>query len=125
MERHEEERLMTQGLRSNRSIPHPWRGPALLGLLIVAVVAPTVLAKEVKVTIGARYAPAEVKVKAGDTVVWVNAGEKDHTVTADDGSFDSGNLPDGKTFRHTFKKPGKYKYHCEYHPRDKAVVVVE
>ena len=73
--------------------------------------------------IGARYTPAEVKVKAGDTVVGERR-RKDHTVTADDGSFDSGNLPDGKTFRHTFK-PGKYKYHCEYHPRDKAVVVVE
>lgn len=93
-------------------------------LLLCALVAPATLAKEVKVTIGAGYA-SDVKVKAGDTVVWVNGGEKDHTVTADGGEFDSGNLGRGKTFRHTFKKPGKYKYHCDYHPRDKAVVVVE
>ena len=96
----------------------------LAALLLCAMLAPAALAKEVKVSIGERYAP-EVKVKAGDTVVWVNGSEKDHTVTADDGSFNSGNLGRGKTFRHTFKKPGKYKYHCEYHPRDKAVVVVD
>ena len=87
----------------------------------MAVVAPTVLA--VEVAIGACHA-RRGKGEGGRH----GGGErrrKDHTVTADDGSFDSGNLPDGKTFRHTFKKPGKYKYHCEYHPRDKAVVVVE
>lgn len=107
-----------------RTIPRRARCTPLLALLLSVCVAPAALAKDVKVTIGAKYAPA-VTVKAGDTVVWVNAGEKDHTVTADDDSFDSGNLGRGKIFRHTFKKPGKYRYHCDYHPRDKSVVTVE
>jgi plastocyanin len=109
---------MTRPMRKQRTL-------ALLALTLAVAVAPAALAKDHKVSIGPKYAPREIKIKAGDTVVWVNDDEKDHTVTADDDSFDSGNLGDGKSFRHTFKKAGKYKYHCEYHPRDKGVVVVE
>ena len=63
--------------------------------------------------------------KKGVTVTWTNADERDHTVTADDDSFKSGNLGDGSTFRQKFDKPGRFKYHCEYHPRMKATIVVE
>ena len=114
---------MTQRPPCDSRRPRHPRGLVLATLLLSVLAAPAALAKEVKVSIGAGYA-SEVTVKAGDTVVWVNSSEKDHTVTADKGEFDSGNLARGKTFRHTFKKPGKYRYHCEYHPRDKAVVVV-
>ena len=117
---------MTQLSRSLTQNTASWRACRPLLAATVAVLtclAPVASAKDVKVTIGDRYAPP-VKVKAGDTVVWVNGGEKDHTVTADEGGFDSGNLGRGKTFRHTFKKAGKYSYHCDYHPRDKSVVTV-
>ena len=101
--------------------------PVLLAALLCAgVAAPVALAKDHSVSIqDVKFAPREIKVKKGDTVVWTNSDERDHTVTADDGSFDSGNLRNGKTFRQKFEKPGKYKYHCEYHPRMKATVVVE
>ena len=36
------------------------------------------------------FDPAEVTVPAGATVVWLNKGKEEHTVTADDRSFDSG-----------------------------------
>ena len=46
-----------------------------------------------------------------------------HTVTADDGSFDSGKTTDGE-FHHAFDKPGTYGYHCSVHPDMKGMVTV-
>jgi len=100
--------------------------PPLAAVILCAVLAPAAHAKEHKVSIkDVSFSPKELKVKKGDTVLWTNADERDHTVTADDGSFKSGNIADGKSFKQKFDKPGKYKYHCDYHPRMKATIVVE
>ena len=100
--------------------------PLLAVLALAVLLAPAAMAKEHKVSIkDLKYNPRELKVKKGDTVVWTNSDERDHTVTADDGSFKSLNLGDGDHFTQKFDKAGKYKYHCEYHPRMKATVVVE
>jgi predicted lipoprotein with Yx(FWY)xxD motif len=71
------------------------------------------------------FAPTSLTVSAGTTVTWTNADSTAHTVTADDGSFDSGNLDPGKTFSFTFKTPGTYAYHCAIHPNMKATIVVK
>ena len=100
--------------------------PAAAAVAFCLLLAPAALAKEHKVSIkDVKFTPKELKVKKGDIVIWTNSDERDHTVTADDGSFTSGNLGDGNTFRQKFDKPGRYKYHCEYHPRMKATVIVE
>ena len=36
------------------------------------------------------FQPASIEVPAGSTVTWTNTGAATHTVTADDGAFDSG-----------------------------------
>jgi plastocyanin len=69
------------------------------------------------------FKPAGVTVKAGTTVTWTNHG-RTHTVTADDGSFDSGHIASGGAFSMTFKKAGTYAYHCSIHPSMVAQVVV-
>ena len=72
-----------------------------------------------------KYDPAKLTVKTGETVLWTNSDDNDHTVISDeDGLFESGNLGRGETFKHTFEKAGKFPYHCKYHPRMKGVVVV-
>jgi amicyanin len=71
------------------------------------------------------FTPATVTIKVGGTVTWTNNGPTTHSVTADDGSFDSGNLSQGKTFSHTFQTAGTFSYHCSPHPFMKANVVVE
>lgn len=53
-----------------------------------------------------QYRPAEISIKPGDTVVWTNNDDRDHTVVSKDGSFHSGNLRIGKTFEHLFSRPG-------------------
>ena len=95
-------------------------------VLLALLLAPAAFAKDHKVSIkDVKFTPKELKVKKGDTVIWTNSDERDHTVTADDKSFGSGNIGDGNSFRQKFEKPGRYKYHCEYHPRMKATIVVE
>src|SRR5438128_10498229 len=72
-----------------------------------------------------KYDPKEIKIKASETITWVNDDDKDHTIVSDDGSFDSSdNLSRGEKYKFTFKKKGKYAYHCKYHPREKGVIIV-
>jgi plastocyanin len=72
-----------------------------------------------------RFAPAELRVKAGATVEWVNDDEVPHTATAKDQRWDSGMLQKGQSWRRTFPTPGRYPYFCQVHPFMKGVVVVE
>jgi plastocyanin len=70
------------------------------------------------------FNPATVEAKAGEEVVWtVDDGGLAHTITADDGSFDSGNLASGE-FRQAFEQPGEYPYHCTVHAKMKGKVTV-
>ena len=70
------------------------------------------------------FDPAEITVPAGTTVVWFNKGKEDHSVKADDKSFDSGLKKTGGTFSRAFAQPGKYTYHCAPHPWMKGTVQV-
>ena len=62
---------------------------------------------------------------AGQTVTWANTDSVPHTITSDDGKWDSGTIQPGATFRRTFDQPGTYAYHCSMHPYMKATVVVK
>ena len=74
-----------------------------------------------------KYSPAKLTIKAGQTIVWTNRDDGDHTIVAEDGSFGTGenDLSRGESYKFTFKKKGKYKYHCKYHPREKGEIIVE
>lgn len=70
------------------------------------------------------FAPDSSSVKVGDSVKWTNQGSATHTVTADDGAFDSGNLAGGKAFSFTFDEAGTYAYHCNIHQSMTGTVTV-
>ena len=70
------------------------------------------------------FEPGTVSVPAGATVTWTNNGSRPHTVTADDGSFDSGRLDPGEQFSQAFDQPGTFTYHCGFHPEMQGTVVV-
>jgi len=55
----------------------------------------------------------------------VNNDNAAHTVTAKDGSFDSGNMGSGSSYTHTFTTPGTYRYFCAYHSWMVGTVVVK
>lgn len=61
------------------------------------------------------FQPQELVVATGTTVVWQNLDPFEHSVTADDGSFDSGLLGQGATYALTFTYPGTYFYFCLPH----------
>ena len=61
------------------------------------------------------FAPTEVHVAPGTTVTWTNGSGVGHTVTADDGSFDSGMVDPGGVFTMEFDPPGRYPYYCIPH----------
>jgi plastocyanin len=70
------------------------------------------------------FRPARLEVPAGTTVEWTNGGQVVHTVTAEDRSFDSGNIEPGARRSITFSRPGTYSYHCTPHPFMRGVIVV-
>jgi len=65
------------------------------------------------------FAPAEITVRVGDTVEWVNADFLDHTATAQDtaqdGAFDV-LIVAGKAARLTLTAAGTFAYFCRFHP---------
>ncbi len=70
------------------------------------------------------FSPATLTVKVGTTVIWTNGDPMSHTVTADNGAFDSGNLAPGATFRKSFTKAGTFAYHCAIHSSMTATITV-
>lgn len=63
------------------------------------------------------FAPVDLTVAPGATVTVVNQDGANHTLTAKDHSFDTGNIPgNGKGTFTAPTKPGAYPYLCAIHP---------
>ncbi|MGH3441204.1 MAG: cupredoxin domain-containing protein [Nitriliruptorales bacterium] len=102
---------------------------ALLALGGLALVASTALAATASVDVqDDQFVPATVTIEAGDTVEWTQSGNNPHTITADDGSFDShpdcnsfadgaaGNcMSNGDSNSQTFETAGEIAYYCKIH----------
>lgn len=70
------------------------------------------------------FMPGRVEVPVGGTVVWTNRDAVGHSITADDGSFDSGVIAPGATWRHSFAQAGTHGFHCTPHPFMHGQIVV-
>jgi plastocyanin len=64
-----------------------------------------------------RFDPAEYWVQAGTRIEFDNKGQSVHTATADDASFDTGDLSPTARREHVvwFNATGDAHYHCRYH----------
>lgn len=98
----------------------PYRWCARVALLAAFVMCPvgSAFAQDADATVdmvGYTFAPTEVHVTPGATVLWTNSTPLTHTVTADDDSFDSGSVDPDATFSMTFDAPGTYQYYCAPH----------
>lgn len=96
------------------------------GVVVAALVGGTALAADQAVTIGGfAFGPASVTVSVGDTVTWTNNDPQTHTATADDASWDAGNIAGGGgTKSVTFTTAGTFPYHCAIHPAMTGTVTV-
>jgi len=82
-------------------------------------------ADEMRVTIdNFTFAPAELKVKVGDTVTWTNHDDIPHTVVSA-GKFRSKTMDTDNDFSFTFTAAGDYKYFCSLHPHMTGMIKVE
>lgn len=69
------------------------------------------------------FRPAEVTIRVGGTVRWVNDDATYHTVTSTDrlqvrrpnGDFDAVLDATGETFERRFTEPGRFAYYCQPH----------
>ena len=61
------------------------------------------------------FEPQQMFIDVGDTVTWDGGGFRPHTVTSDTKLFDSGRMGAAGEFSFTFRKKGKYYYHCKLH----------
>lgn len=72
---------------------------------------------------GARFSPAEIVVKAGDTIEWVNKDILAHTATSASGGFDSKVIQPGKSWKYVPRKKGEFAYTCSFHPMNGIIRV--
>lgn len=91
---------------------------------------------EHQVTIGeGGFTPREETVRQGDTVVWTHADPGDfHSVTADEGWFDSHPgcskdatdrcMEEGDRYSVHFLSAGRFPYHCKVHGESGLIMVV-
>jgi plastocyanin len=70
------------------------------------------------------FAPAELTLLPGDTVVWTNDDAFRHTASADSGAWSSPELRTGERFRFVATRPGRFPYHCSAHPVMRATLIV-
>jgi plastocyanin len=70
------------------------------------------------------YDPAQLNVAKGTTVTWTNTDTEPHTVTADNGLFDSGVLQPGQSYSTWLGGSGMVAYHCKIHPDMTGSIVV-
>lgn len=100
----------------------------LLLALALGVASMSAQAKEIVVEIyKKKFIPAEITIKAGDTVKWVNKEKRQyHNVWFK--QFDKEEpdyiFPD-ETYSKTFDSAGEYPYLCGPHPKMIGVVKVE
>jgi plastocyanin len=73
---------------------------------------------------GYRYPQYRLEIRRGTTVEWTNRDAMMHTVSADDGSWGSGAIQPGESWRARFDEPGTYPFHCGPHPFMRGVVIV-
>ena len=74
---------------------------------------------------GFAYSPSSITINVGDTIVWTNYDSASHTVTSNDGTFDSGGISTGSTFSFTFTNAGTFNYFCSPHPNMTGSVTVQ
>jgi plastocyanin len=80
---------------------------------------------------GMTFSPATLTVAVGTTVIWTNNDSVAHTVTSDNGLFDSGSISSaggyggGGAYSYTFSTAGTFGYHCTVHPTMTAKIIVQ
>ena len=98
---------------------YPW----ILVALTLGIGAVSAKAETITVTIEKMvFTPAEITLKAGDTVEWINKDILAHTATVN-GRWEV-MIPAKKTVSTTMNDVGAISYYCRFHPNMKGKIAV-
>lgn len=75
-------------------------------------------------TIDRSFQPDAIEVAVGEAVTWANDDTEGHTVTAVDGTFNSGIMTVGDEYSVNFDAAGTFDYFCAIHPEMTGSVTV-
>ncbi|MBI2265349.1 MAG: IPT/TIG domain-containing protein [Armatimonadetes bacterium] len=70
------------------------------------------------------YKPGSFSLLRDEVLLWVNGGSQNHTVTSDNGLFDSGPLAPGQQFTWQATTPGTFGFHCSLHPSETGTLAI-
>ena len=73
---------------------------------------------------GFAFEPANITIKAGDTITWVNADDARHSAWDLNDQFDTGLLSKGQSASLTFTKPGTFSYRCRPHANMRGTITI-
>jgi plastocyanin len=108
--------------------PDPAQVPSTGAPVTEVVPAAPVPARQDGVTVSMidyAYEPSSIEIALGGSVTFVNDGpDEPHTATADDGSFDTGEVAVGGSSTVAFDRAGTFSYLCTLHPNMKGSVTV-
>ena len=97
-----------------------------LGLILLAAALP-VLGGSRRHTVMVskfQFAPSPLRASIGDTIVWENQDLVPHTARADDGTWDSGDIPAKARRVVVLREKGEQTYTCLYHSNMKGKLIV-
>jgi plastocyanin len=98
-----------------------WIAFMTLALVLAAPASSATTTIQIKRT---GFVPASVTINHDDSVTWTNIDTIDHQVVANGGSFASPILKAGKSWTHTFRNGGTFRYHDSLHPTLRGTLVV-
>lgn len=71
------------------------------------------------------FTPANLTIKAGDTVTWVNQDSAQHSAwESSNNSFDTGLLSTGQSAALTFATAGSFNYRCRPHGNMRGAITI-
>jgi plastocyanin len=98
---------------------------AVLALAVTGASQPASTATKAVAIKATGFSPATVTIATTDAVRWRNRDTKNHQIVANNGSFASGVIAPGKTYRHVFNSAATFRYHDALHPSLTGKVVVK
>lgn len=104
----------------------PMRHAALAaaGILLAAAAAAVHAATAAVAIEKFAFAPREITIAPGTTLVWTNRDETPHAIAAQDSSFASKAMDTDDRYEYTFAHAGDFAYFCTLHPFMTGVVHV-
>jgi len=94
---------------------------------VVPTVVVVIIPKGAGLNLHLGFEPPMITIVIGvnNTVIWKNEDTDWHTAHSNIPEFNSGLIPPGGNFTHTFLRPGTYPYHCDPHPWMTGIVIVK